>query len=135
MNDIPQGPVVHILKEGRSYCGMPGVPKDWPDNHLWLSFQDEANAAHVNCPECIERRRSGPHLAERLNAGLNREVLPYPDGKGGVYWSAGRPPEGVSFNYVPPAGESRFEYSAVEEKTGQAASYDMDLGGWVKVGI
>lgn len=122
-------PTVHILKEGRSYCGMPGVPGSWPDHHLWISYQDQENAKEANCPGCLARRDSGPHLAERLN-GDGPEALhtriPVPDGKGGLRWSAVALPAGV---VIDASG-----VDAIEESTGQAAHFDIDLGRWSKVG-
>jgi len=131
MNDINPGPVVHILKEGKTYCGMPGLPKDWPDNHLYLSYQDEANASQVSCTDCIARRQAGPHLSERLNGDSPGQVaarhvpLPSPDGKGGTSWVCDLP-DGVALDA---SGED-----AYEEKTGQSAHFDRDLGRWSKVG-
>jgi hypothetical protein len=125
-------PIVHILKFGRSYCEMPGVPGTWPDNHLFISFQDEENAKEANCPECVARRDAGPHLAERLNGdnheqvGVKYAIMPLPDGAGGIRWSGGKLPDGVRLD------ESSFD--AFEEATGQSAHFDQDLGRWHKVG-
>lgn len=123
--------IVHILKEGKSYCGMPGVPGSWPDSHLFISFQDEENAREVNCPGCLARRDSGPHLADRLNGdgheqvGVRSVVVPFPDGNGGLKWTCGLP-DGVVLDAS--------GLDASEEKTGQAAHFDHDLGRWHRVG-
>lgn len=42
--------IVHILHHGRSLCGMPGVPRDWPTGNVWVSMLDRLNA---NCPSCL----------------------------------------------------------------------------------
>ena len=118
-------PIVHILKHGRSYCEMQGVPGEWPDNHIWISFQDQENAKEANCPECVSRRDAGPTLADRLNE-TNPEVLPLPDGKGGLRMSAGTPPAGVVFDSS--------GLHAMEDSTKQAAHFDRDLGRWHKLG-
>ena len=45
---------VHILFHGRSLCNMPGVPREWPDGHKWVStIQEEVGEA--NCGACLER--------------------------------------------------------------------------------
>lgn len=43
---------VHILWLGRPYCGLPGVPGEWPDGHLWV---DKDSRRDANCPGCLER--------------------------------------------------------------------------------
>lgn len=45
---------VHILKHGRALCGQPGMPVEWPEDHKWVSFEDEANLHEVDCPGCRE---------------------------------------------------------------------------------
>ncbi len=114
---VVPAPVVHILKHGKSYCDMPGVPGGWPDHHLWISFEDRENAKEASCPECVSRRDAGPRLSDRLN-GTNPFVIPCGDGS----FFAGTPPPGVVFD---PSG-----LHAVEESTGQAAHFDPDLGRW-----
>ncbi len=47
--------VVHILQYGRSLCGLPGVPRDWPEGHQWVSIQDECVADDATCRKCIKR--------------------------------------------------------------------------------
>jgi len=42
--------IVHVLRAGRPLCNMPGVPRDWPDEHRWVS---ENNARVANCPTCV----------------------------------------------------------------------------------
>lgn len=48
-------PTVHLLKHGRSLCGMPGLPKDWPEGHVWVSVKDEELASEVTCGKCVSR--------------------------------------------------------------------------------
>jgi uncharacterized Zn-finger protein len=122
---------VHILKEGRSFCDMPGVPGEWPDNHVYISYQDRENAKEANCPGCLARRESGPHLADRLNGDNAGQVgakcvsLPFPDGSGGLKWACSLP-DGVVLDAS--------GCDASEEETGQAAHFDRDLGRWHRVG-
>ncbi len=42
--------VVHVLRHGHTLCGMPGLPKDWPADHNWVSDYDRKAA---DCPECL----------------------------------------------------------------------------------
>ncbi len=130
---VDVAPTVHILKEGKSYCDMPGVPGEWPDGHLYVSFQDQENAKEANCPGCLSRRDSGPHLAERLNGDNAEQIgascfpMPFPDGKGGLVWRCSSPlPDGVALDTSC--------LDAFEESTGQSARFDPDLGRWHKVG-
>ncbi len=124
-------PTVHILKNGKSYCEMPGVPGTWPDHHLYISYQDRENAKEANCPGCVARRDAGPHLAERLNGdspdllGTRHVPLPSVDGSGALKWVISAP-DGVALDA---SGQDAFE-----ERTGQSAHFDRDLGRWHKVG-
>lgn len=45
--------VVHILREGRTVCGLfdGKPPKDWPDGHLWTSLDRSSRATCVPCRE------------------------------------------------------------------------------------
>lgn len=122
-------PTVHILKEGRSYCGMSGVPGSWPDDHLWISYQDQENAKEANCPGCLARRDAGPNLAEHLND-LNAEVYPSPDGANRdgtmkLKWVCPLPP-GISLDVS--------GFDAIEDSTGQSAHFDPNIGRWSKIG-
>lgn len=56
---------VHILRHGRTLCGMPGVPADWPEGHKWVGLNDEGLADDATCRKCIRRL-------------LNPEVTPPP---------------------------------------------------------
>lgn len=56
-------PIIHLLSEGRALCPMPGIPKDWPDGHLFVSLAEPDPA---NCPECLRAKISGKS---------NREVM------------------------------------------------------------
>jgi hypothetical protein len=47
----PTQEIVHILRSGRSLCGMPGVPSSWPSNHRYC---DEANWPLASCKACGE---------------------------------------------------------------------------------
>lgn len=54
---MPEEKVVHGLtgSPGRAFCGLPGVPRDWPKNHFWVRPED---AFHINCPGCVEVLRT-----------------------------------------------------------------------------
>jgi hypothetical protein len=50
--------VIHILFHGVSLCNMPGVPREWPPGHKWVSvIQEEVGDA--NCLACLERFTAG----------------------------------------------------------------------------
>ena len=42
--------IVHLLQYGQTLCLMPGVPKDWPEDHRWVGVDE--GIEHVNCEEC-----------------------------------------------------------------------------------
>lgn len=46
--------VVHILKHGSAYCGQPGLPADWPDDHAWIGHDDEEHLVRADCAACLE---------------------------------------------------------------------------------
>jgi hypothetical protein len=58
--------IVHYFKFGVSACLLPGVPKDWPPNHKWVSDEDKE---HVNCPACIQGMKYGDPTFEILEDG------------------------------------------------------------------
>lgn len=41
--------IVHILRYGSALCGLEGLPRDWPDGHLWTEEGDP----EVNCEGCL----------------------------------------------------------------------------------
>lgn len=49
--------VVHILHHGRALCPQPGVPRDWPRGHKWLSIADVEAGLQSNCPGCVAGHR------------------------------------------------------------------------------
>ncbi len=51
---------VHRLHQGRTPCGMPGLPKDWPPGNVWTTRWFE-----VTCPECLKWRPTSPEGASR----------------------------------------------------------------------
>lgn len=44
-------PAVHWLREGRTRCGLPGFPKDWPEGHKWSEEESD-----VTCEACKRNR-------------------------------------------------------------------------------
>lgn len=66
--DLPQGvvqkilqmvreakPEVHILSCGAALCGLPGVPRDWPEGHQWVPFLDhQTRTGTATCDACIK---------------------------------------------------------------------------------
>lgn len=46
--------IVHILEEGRARCGIPGLPKDWPEGHVWVAANEGEAPAEATCPWCVE---------------------------------------------------------------------------------
>lgn len=48
--------IIHLLKYGVTACLLPGVPKDWPDNHKWVSEEDKEK---VTCRACIQGMQWG----------------------------------------------------------------------------
>lgn len=55
-----EGQTVHILKHGVSHCKMPGVPAQWPEGHVWISFEDADVRAAATCEECRRQEGLGP---------------------------------------------------------------------------
>lgn len=49
MKKPPTTPTVHILRAGRTLCNMPGLPKDWPKDHVWVG---DAQAEEATCARC-----------------------------------------------------------------------------------
>jgi len=47
--------VVHVLRHSQSLCERPGVPRDWPLNHTWVSVADTELHDRVSCPVCRDR--------------------------------------------------------------------------------
>ena len=47
--------VIHILSEGRSFCGMPGVPADWPEGHRFVPLMGRTveDRKAVTCEKCL----------------------------------------------------------------------------------
>lgn len=54
-------PRVHVMRRGRSFCSMPGVPADWPKGHTWVRSDDRDLETLVTCERCLleaKRRRA-----------------------------------------------------------------------------
>jgi hypothetical protein len=41
--------VVHILYEGRALCGLPGIPREWPEGHRWVRKEERNRATCSGC--------------------------------------------------------------------------------------
>lgn len=48
---------VHILKHGVTFCGMAGLPVDWPPGHTWIAFYDPDVDTHVDCEACLAEKK------------------------------------------------------------------------------
>jgi ribosomal protein L37E len=57
---------IHFLKYGVTACLMPGVPKDWPENHKWVSEDDKDK---VNCRACLLGMEHGDPTFQILEEG------------------------------------------------------------------
>ncbi len=44
---VKKADVVHILRYGQTLCLMPGVPRDWPEGHMWSQ-----DIGDVTCEKC-----------------------------------------------------------------------------------
>ncbi len=44
-------PLVHILHEGVSLCGKPGLPRDWEPGHVWVHASDADKATCEGCAQ------------------------------------------------------------------------------------
>lgn len=64
--------IVHILREGRAYCSISGVPGVWPKGHAWIGF-DDADVANANCPACLKVRDAAAKL-DAVNARTPAEL-------------------------------------------------------------
>ena len=42
---------VHILRYGRTLCGMDGTPNEWPEDHRWVG---EDHADQATCAACMK---------------------------------------------------------------------------------
>lgn len=51
VDQAPGGRTVHVLHTGRALCGLQGVPRDWPREHVWVPLVAVADA---NCPGCLD---------------------------------------------------------------------------------
>jgi hypothetical protein len=55
-----EGKTVHVLKHGQSHCKMQGTPGEWPDGHMWMSFESPDLRAAVTCEKCRQTEGFGP---------------------------------------------------------------------------
>ena len=43
---------IHVLRHGRALCGLPGLPRDWPEGHRWVS---SLSVEEATCAPCKAR--------------------------------------------------------------------------------
>jgi hypothetical protein len=87
-----EGPatVVHVLREGRAYCDISGVPGVWPKGHAWIAFNDP-DLTQANCPRCLEVRDVAAKLDAvnaRTPAELERMLKEMHAASDAFYWRA-----------------------------------------------
>lgn len=58
--------IVHYLKYGVTACLLPGVPKDWPENHKWVGDEHKDK---VTCPACLQGMAYGDPTFQILDDG------------------------------------------------------------------
>jgi hypothetical protein len=59
------GTIVHILHEGKAFCGLDGLPVEWPAGHKWVALHDAGAIEDASCPAC---------LAAATNAALGQAI-------------------------------------------------------------
>lgn len=46
--------IVHILYHGQAFCGQPGLPNDWPEDHRWVIPSAHKDATCVKCLSVLD---------------------------------------------------------------------------------
>jgi len=92
--------VVHILHEGWSLCGKPGLPGDWGPGHKWVARDTDAHGerSEANCPGCLagyqvwktDPDRLPEYVDEQRAAHAERAVAPEKLALGGLFAAEGR---------------------------------------------
>lgn len=59
-------PATHVLWNGRACCSIPGLPKDWPPGHRWISYKDVADGAPAPADRCEKCWAKAPALIDHL---------------------------------------------------------------------
>jgi hypothetical protein len=62
--EVPMPPAVHILWNGAALCSLPGMPKDWPPGHRWISLKDVADGAETPADRCMKCWEKGPMIRD-----------------------------------------------------------------------
>jgi hypothetical protein len=70
--EVPMPPAVHILWNGAALCSLPGMPKDWPPGHRWISLKDVADGAAAPSDHCMTCWDKAPAGIEQLREGADR---------------------------------------------------------------
>lgn len=78
--------VIHIMHGGEVFCGKPGPPNQWTDEHVWVPL----TGAHVaNCPSC--QQRFADLQATEVTLQPNMKMLPAAPGACAVCFTEHKP--------------------------------------------
>jgi hypothetical protein len=65
---------VHILSYGRAFCGIAGLPREWPEGHRWIGFNDVEMEQLANCEACLrEKKRRDAVTGKPISGGGDDE--------------------------------------------------------------
>lgn len=75
--------IIHILRHGATLCGITVMPKDWPEGHRWVSFEDPEGILQANCSECLAGPKPPKNLEIERRFLVKTEDLPdkFPSGR------------------------------------------------------
>lgn len=55
--------MVHVLFHGVSLCNLPGVPRDWPRGHRWVTVACHDEATCSTCRTAAQERIRTTHVS------------------------------------------------------------------------